>query len=109
MNKGKGLLDMNFKRIYYISLFMLLVYPLLMQVPILNNILSIITLEPLFFFSEHTWWGVIIRSFIVATVVYFAPYMYKSFKEYRVRRQKYKKYLETAAGEELLKIRLKRS
>jgi hypothetical protein len=84
------------------------IYPFLMQVPILNNILSVITLEPLFFFSEHSLWGSIIRSFIVASALYFIPYMFKSLRDYITRREKYKKYLEKAAGEEILKIRVRR-
>ncbi len=74
----------------------LILYPFLMGIPLLNRFLQIITLE---FLGVHWIW----RSFIFASILFFSPKLWKEYLKYIRRKRTYKAKLEKVAGEEVSK------
>ena len=78
----------------------LILFPFLMGIPIINRILQVITLE---FLGTHWFW----RCLIFATLLFFGPIYWKKYAEYRVRTRKYKEKMEALAIKEINRAHLK--
>ncbi len=85
-------LDLKLSSGFIIILF---IYPLLMAVPITIRIIQIITLEVL---MPDSWF---IRSFILAFYIGIVPLMFRRYRKYKERNEKYEDKLKQKIGEKV--------
>lgn len=84
-------------------------YAVLMQIPVLNRIIQIITLEPLIGLKDtFFWWKAIIRSFILAFYMGFLPTAIQQYQNYKIRKQYYASIEREKALLAIDKLRLKK-
>jgi hypothetical protein len=83
-------------KILRIYLLLILSYLVLSAFPVTNRIMQIITLELLID-------NLLVRSFLIAVILFFAPEMWKSMKKYRLKRREYEKKIEEIADKETIK------
>ncbi|MBU4204915.1 hypothetical protein KKH26_01920 [Patescibacteria group bacterium] len=62
-------------------------YAVLMQIPVINRIIQVITFEPLL--SYKGWWGYFIQSFIIAFYIGFLPMAIEQYSRYKIRKRYY--------------------
>lgn len=88
---------LNFMQFYFfLGVSLIFIFLILFGIPIINRFLQIITLEIL---GVHWFW----RSLIIATAIYFAKPLIKSYARNWKRRKAYEEQLEKVAMEEAVK------
>jgi hypothetical protein len=83
-NTWLAFLGDSFWKIVPIAVF----YAVVMQIPIINSVISVITLEPLLWFKS-TLWGGILKSLILAFYIGFLPTMIEEFFKFKLRKRYY--------------------
>ncbi len=91
-----SLMDNFESRLYSVEFILFLLYPFLGSVPVINVILSFLTLEVLF---APLFWRALLCTFVLFMLVQFWPMI----SRYNKKRRLYKKAMEKVAGEEVLK------
>ena len=81
-------------------------YAVIMQIPIINSFIKVITLEPLLQF-KGTIWGSILKSFIIAFYIGFLPTAIEQYTRYKITRGYYAAIEREKAIVALEKVRLR--
>jgi len=62
-------------------------YAITMQIPLLNSFMKIVTFEPLLGLNDSAfWWNAIIKSFILAFYIGFAPSAIQAYSRYKLKK-----------------------
>jgi hypothetical protein len=71
-------------------------YAILMQVPLINSFIKVVTFEALLNLSTTSFWTGVITSFIVAFYIGFLPAGIEAYTRYRIKKKAYKEVINIA-------------